>query len=155
MFPSLKICNHAKGNARCISSLSVSPITLDGNLLTQYHNVLKRSPLIRITLNFMVNIHHSSGNALTLQQLFIILSPSLLITCGRGLAQQRVGRLHRGDHGAGCGVGDGGGVVGVLCLGAAVSLQPVRLGEHRLKPKTPLHHILSWHGCVQEIKVSR
>lgn len=52
--------------------------------------------------------------------------------CGCGLAQQRVGGLHRGHHGPGGGLSDGGGVVGVLRLSAAVSLQSVCLGEHSL-----------------------
>lgn len=53
-------------------------------------------------------------------------------TCGCGLAQQCVGGLHCGHHGAGGGVCDGGGVVGVLRLRAAVPLQPLRLREHGL-----------------------
>lgn len=56
-------------------------------------------------------------------------------TCGCGLAQQCVRGLHCGHHGAGGGVCDGGGVVGVLCLRVAVSLQPLRLGEHSLASK--------------------
>lgn len=58
-----------------------------------------------------------------------------LSTCGCSLAQQCVRGLHCGHHGASGGVCDGGGVVGVLCLCAAVSLQPLRLGEHSLTSK--------------------
>lgn len=59
-----------------------------------------------------------------------------MTTCGCGLAQQCVRSLHRGYHGASGGICNGGWIVGVLCLGAAVALQRLRLREHSLTSKT-------------------
>lgn len=59
-----------------------------------------------------------------------------IATCGCGLAQQCVRGLYCGYHGAGGGICNGGRIVGVLCLGAAVALQRLRLGEHSLTSKT-------------------
>lgn len=58
-----------------------------------------------------------------------------VITCGRGLAQKRVRRLHRGYHGTSGGICDGGRVVSVLCLSAAISLQCLWLWEDGLNSK--------------------
>lgn len=51
----------------------------------------------------------------------------IMTTCGCGLAQQCVRSLHCGYHGASGGICNGGRIVGVLCLGAAVALQRLRL----------------------------
>lgn len=58
-----------------------------------------------------------------------------VITCGRGLAQKRVRRLHGGYHGTSGGICDGGRVVSVLCLSAAISLQCLWLWEDGLNSK--------------------
>ena len=58
----------------------------------------------------------------------------LPLTCGRGLTQERVRRLHSGNHGARRGVSDGGRIVRVLRL-CTVSFHAFRLREHGLRRK--------------------
>ena len=92
-------------------------------------------------------LHHVIDPYIVQHIVYYIIGLSLCIpcytavsTCGCGLSQQRIRCLHCGHHGASCGVCDGGGIVGVLCLSAAVSLQPLRLREHSLKSERQLLH---------------